>query len=276
VASITATPRRVRRNCRPSARLPRARCLPWEERADIEFGVPELAWCYLGQVDYAQARRLQTRLAAERARGEGHDLLLLLEHPPVLTLGRHAAVRFLDETSAVRTTPSRPPLVRTDRGGGITYHGPGQLVGYPVLALRSRARAVRGLVASIGQAMCDTARKLEVAAFLREGFPGAWAMRSGRPVKLGSIGLAIARGVTLHGCALNVARSAEDGFVGIDACGLGGVEVSSLESEAGVAPPALDEVAPLLAAALAARLGYDGAVCSAAIAGVPVTAPDGR
>jgi lipoyl(octanoyl) transferase len=229
-----------------------------EGRAAIESGVPELAWCYLGRVDYAEARQLQTRLAAERARRDGRDLLLLLEHPPVLTLGRHAGRS--PGAAPLAVPQDAPPLVRTDRGGGLTYHGPGQIVGYPVVALRERGRAVRALVASIGQAMCDTAQAFQVPAFTREEFPGAWARRSGPSVKLGSIGLAIARGVTLHGCALNVQRCSELGFVGIDACGLNGVAVSSLESESGSSMPALGEIAPVLADALATRLGYTGAV----------------
>jgi lipoyl(octanoyl) transferase len=246
-------------------------CLARGWRGDIEHSVPELAWCYLGRVGFAGARRLQTRLVAERVSGRVPDLLLLLEHHPVLTVGRHAQPPVLEGLV--------PPIVRTDRGGGLTYHGPGQIVAYPVLALRSGGRGIRWLVAAIEQAMCDTAATYEVPAHVRPGLPGIWARGSGEAVKLGSIGLAVRRGVTLHGCALNLSRQAEIGFAGIVPCGLPGVQVSSLETERGRPVPSTPEVAPVLARALANRLHYPESARlqgAATIAGVPLDGLDER
>ena len=211
--------------------------------------VSTLRWCHLGRVGYDAARALQSRLADDRTTGAGGDLLLLLEHPPVLTIGRNAE------------PPSGTglPVVRTDRGGKLTYHGPGQLVGYPVVALRAAGRGVRAFVASLEGALCDTAAAFGVAAHVREGLPGVWTADDR---KLASIGLAVRRGVTLHGCALNVAPSAESGFAGIDPCGLPGVRATSLVGAGAPADLALDDVVPVLAAALAARLGLAADRCT--------------
>jgi len=206
--------------------------------------VPTLRWCFLGRVAYDAARALQTRLAAERATGRHGELLLLLEHPPILTVGRHA---ILPVTGGV-------PVVRTDRGGKLTYHGPGQLVGYPVVALRSAGRGVRDFVCRLEGALSDTARAFGVAAACRDGLPGLWTGPAGDERKLASIGLAVQRGVTLHGCALNLDARAEAGFAGLDPCGLPGVRVTSLET-AGAAPaPTAARAAALLADTLARRL----------------------
>ncbi|HEY8515771.1 MAG TPA: lipoyl(octanoyl) transferase LipB [Candidatus Binatia bacterium] len=204
-----------------------------------------LRWSYLGRVEYDAARELQSRLAATRAARGCDDLLLLLEHPPVLTLGRHATA-----------PPTAPwPVVRTDRGGDVTYHGPGQLVGYPVVALRSAGRGVRAFVAALEAAMCDVAAACGVEAYARAGLPGVW---SGSPArKLGAIGLAVHRGVTLHGCALNVDARAERGFDGVDPCGMRGVAVTSLTAEGAPADVTPESIAPLLAERLAYRLGLE-------------------
>jgi lipoyl(octanoyl) transferase len=206
--------------------------------------VVTLRWCYLGRVAYDVARALQTRLAQVRAEGRCGDLLLLLEHPPILTIGRHAA---LPETGGL-------PVVRTDRGGKLTYHGPGQLVGYPVVALRSAGRGVRDFVCRLERALCDTAGAFGVAALGCVGMPGIWTEVAGEQRKLASVGLAVQRGVTLHGCALNVEQVAEAGFAGLEPCGLPGVRMTSLAS-AGASPvPSCATVAAVLADALAHRL----------------------
>lgn len=201
-----------------------------------------LRWCLLGRVGYDAARALQGRLANDRAAGTCGDVLLLLEHPPVLTIGRHAAV----------PPGILLPVVRTDRGGKLTYHGPGQLVGYPVVALRAAGRGVRAFVAHLEEALCDAAATFGVAAHARPGLPGIWTATDR---KLASIGLAVRRGVTLHGCALNVASSAEDGFADLEPCGLPGVRATSLVGAGARADLGIDDVAPVLATALARRLG---------------------
>ena len=187
-----------------------------------------LEWCFLGRVGYDDARRLQEHLAAERVAGTIGDRLLLLEHPPVVTLGRHAPDPF---AAVARGDAPLPPVpVRVGRGGGATYHGPGQLVAYPVVALRSGGRGVRRFVAALEESLCDVARLSGVAAVRRAGLPGAWAPGES-PRKLGSVGIGVRRGVTLHGAALNLARSSVDGFRGFDPCGLAGVVATSVDIE---------------------------------------------
>jgi lipoyl(octanoyl) transferase len=217
--------------------------------------VSTLHWCDLGRVDYDAARALQNRLAAERAAGIRGDLLLLLEHPPVVTIGRNADL--------AGPIPPRLPVIRTDRGGNVTYHGPGQLVAYPVIALRSRVRGVRDFVARLESALRDVAAHYGVATHVRCGAPGVWTGEGDAAQKLASIGLAVRRGVTLHGAALNVAREAERGFEGFDPCGLPGVQVTSL---AGQGAPGLTptDVAPVLAQAIATRFGLELRSCDVA------------
>jgi lipoyl(octanoyl) transferase len=209
--------------------------------AGYRNAVGTLRWCHLGRVDYDAARALQSRLASDRAAGGCGDTLLLLEHPPVVTTGRNAPL----------PAATSLPVVRTDRGGKVTYHGPGQLVAYPVLALRAAGRGVRTFVAQLEQALCDTAAHFGVAAYAHPGLPGIWTAAD---TKLASIGLAVRRGVTLHGSALNVTAAAESGFAGLDPCGLPGVRMTSLVG-AGARPDlTTDDVAPVLAALLARRL----------------------
>jgi lipoyl(octanoyl) transferase len=211
--------------------------------------VPTLLWCYLGRVAYDAARALQTDLAATRAAGRHGDLLLLLEHPAVLTIGRYAP---LPATGGL-------PVVRTDRGGKLTYHGPGQLIGYPVVALRSAGRGVREFVCRLESALCDTAQAFGVVARSLTGLPGVWTGPAEEQRKLASIGLAVRRGVTLHGCALNLDARAECGFAGLDPCGLPGARVTSLAGAGATPVPSSAAAAETLANALARRLGLDAA-----------------
>lgn len=232
--------------------------------------VGTLRWCQLGRVDYDAARALQSRLASARAAGAGDDLLLLLEHPAVLTVGRHADV----------PPAATLPVLRTDRGGKLTYHGPGQLVGYPVVALRAAGRGVRTFVALLEGALCDTAATFGVAAHVRPGLPGVWTA-AGR--KLASIGLAVRRGVTLHGCALNVERRAAEGFADLEPCGLPGVRATSLVEEGACSDLTTADVASVLAASLARHLGLVPRPCTPAdldrpsssiVAALPAPLPD--
>ena len=212
--------------------------------------VGELRWCYLGRVDYGAARDMQNAWAEARAADAIGDHLLLLEHPAVLTVGRNAPMPVLEAAD-------ERPIVRTDRGGDVTFHGPGQLVGYPVVRLPARGRGVRRFVRAIEQALCDVALAAGVAAIPRRGLPGVWAGSSGTRGKLGSIGLGVRRGVTLHGFSLNVDRRSERGFRGIAPCGLEGVEMTSLESMGAIGPPDLERVSSIVARAIALRTGAD-------------------
>jgi lipoyl(octanoyl) transferase len=217
---------------------------------------------WLGRLDYREAWALQKRLVDERAADRIPDTLLLLEHPAVLTLGRQA-----DETH-VRATPAELAargieLIRVERGGEVTYHGPGQLVAYPIVALSGRGILLRPFVRALEGAMVDTCRDLGVVADRREGHPGCWVEPAGdRPRKIGALGLRIERGVSYHGIALNVTVDLAD-FDQIDACGMPEVESTSIARELGrgAEPPSTESVKTAgvaFAAALVARLPEAG------------------
>ena len=136
-----------------------------------------IAATWLGRVDYHDALSLQKRLVAERAAGAIGDRLLLLEHPPVLTLGRGA------DPSHVLATPELLAargieVVRVERGGEVTYHGPGQLVAYPIVALAQRGLLVRPFVRALEAALIATCAALGVEAGRRDGHPGCWVTRT--------------------------------------------------------------------------------------------------
>jgi len=198
----------------------------------------------LGRVDYAAALALQQQVSALRQQESISDVLLLVEHPPVLTLGRNAHRQHVvagDELLARRGIS----LFETNRGGDVTYHGPGQLVGYPILHLRSFTPPL-GIV--------DYLRKLEevliracadygVLTQRAPGRAGVWTMPGGAVAekKIAALGVHVARGVTTHGFALNVTTDLKD-FELIVPCGISDRGVTSIEAEADVTP-SLDQVA---------------------------------
>jgi lipoyl(octanoyl) transferase len=198
----------------------------------------------LGRVDYAAALALQQQVSALRQQESISDVLLLVEHPPVLTLGRNAHRQHVvagDELLARRGIS----LYETNRGGDVTYHGPGQLVGYPILHLRSFTPPL-GIV--------DYLRKLEevliracadygVLTQRAPGRAGVWTMPGGAVAekKIAALGVHVARGVTTHGFALNVTTDLND-FALIVPCGIRDRSVTSIEAEAD-ATPSLDQVA---------------------------------
>lgn len=176
---------------------------------------------------------LQKRLVTERADGAIPDALLLLEHDAVLTLGRQA------DESHVLARPRQLrqrgiEVIRVERGGEVTYHGPGQLVAYPIIRLGDRGLMVRPLVTALEEAMIETCAALGVAAIRRDGHPGCWvAGDDGRPPrKVGALGLRIERGVSYHGIALNVDPDLRD-FELIDPCGMPGLISTSIAEELG-------------------------------------------
>lgn len=227
--------------------------------ADSESPPVRAHW--LGRVPYRETWALQKRLAARRAEGEIGDRLLLVEHPAVLTLGRHA------DASHVRATASELErrgieVVRVERGGEVTYHGPGQLVAYPIVALHERELLLRPFVRALEAAMSATCARLGVEAGRRDGHPGCWCDPAEPDArKIGALGLRIERGVTFHGIALNVEPDLAD-FELIDPCGMPGVISTSIARELGHSSggslPPLEEVAMsfagLFAAAIAAPL----------------------
>jgi lipoyl(octanoyl) transferase len=214
---------------------------------------------WLGRIGYHEAHALQKRLVADRADERIGDQLLLLEHPPVLTLGRNS------DPAHVRATPQALrdraiEVVRVERGGEVTYHGPGQLVAYPIVALSRRGLLIRPLVRALEAALVATCAAHGVAAARRDGHPGCWCDPAGdRPRKIGALGLRIERGVSYHGIALNVTVDLAD-FELIDPCGMPGVPSTSIAAELGDSdtPPSTASVrraATIFAHALADELG---------------------
>jgi lipoate-protein ligase B len=211
-----------------------------------------LAVGQLGLMDYTMATALQERLVERRAAG-GDDLVLLLEHPPVYTLGRGADPVFLG--AAIE---GGVPIVRSSRGGQVTYHGPGQLVGYPILDLRGHRCDVRWYVRQLEAVLIRTLAAFGVGAERREGAPGVWT--HGR--KIGSIGIAIRRWVTWHGFALNVGAELR-AFERITPCGLAGVQMTSLAAEGVGASVA--QVAEAARRAMVHVFGYEASYLEAAL-----------
>jgi lipoyl(octanoyl) transferase len=186
---------------------------------------------WLGRIEYRRAWTLQHELVAARAADQVPDTLLILEHPAVLTLGRHADrghILVSDDELQHRGIE----VFQVERGGEVTYHGPGQLVAYPILKLAARGLLLRPLVCALEAAMNDVAASYGVAAGRREGYPGCWADPSATaPRKLGSLGLRIERGVSYHGIGLNITTDLAD-FAVINPCGIAGLDVTSIAREA--------------------------------------------
>ena len=190
----------------------------------------EVHW--LGRVPYRAAWQKQHELVAARRRGEIPDQLLLLEHEPVLTLGRTSDEKHV-RASADELSRRGIELIRVERGGEVTYHGPGQLIGYPIVRLADRGILLRPLVRALEQAMIDTAAAFGVVSGRVERLPGCWCdPDSAGPRKLGALGLRVEGGVSYHGIALNVTTDLS-GFDLIDPCGLPEIEVTSIAREAG-------------------------------------------
>jgi lipoyl(octanoyl) transferase len=214
---------------------------------------------WLGRVDYREAHALQRGLAGERADGRIGDQLLLLEHPPVLTLGRNAdPAHVLASPDELRAR--RIELIQVERGGEVTYHGPGQLVAYPIVGLSSRGLMIRPFVRALEAALVETCAAHGVAAGRRDGHPGCWCDPAGDdPRKIGALGLRVERGVTYHGIALNVTVDLRD-FGLIEACGMPGVTSTSIAAELGDAEArpstaSVEHAARIFARALADALG---------------------
>jgi lipoyl(octanoyl) transferase len=208
---------------------------------------------WLGRARYAQAHALQERLLDARLRGEAPDTLLLLEHEPVITLGRGGR----EENVLVprgQLAKLGVDVIETGRGGDVTYHGPGQLVAYPIFDLRPDRCDVRRYVRDLARVMIALAARYGVDASFLEGDPklvGVWAdeaspqrwpgdprggQGAARPAKLGAIGVRISRWVTMHGFAFNVSTDLS-GFALILPCGISQYGVTSLAALGADAPP---------------------------------------
>ncbi|MGZ6081187.1 MAG: lipoyl(octanoyl) transferase LipB [Myxococcaceae bacterium] len=187
----------------------------------------------LGRVEYEDGLRLQALFARARKERTVGDVLLLLEHPPVLTLGRGA--RRTDVLASPEALEARGVEVHeTDRGGEVTYHGPGQLVGYPILDLAPDRKDVRRHVRSVEEGMIRALAEQGIEAGRIGKWPGVWvgSEASGDARKIGAVGVHIARWITTHGFALNVNAALED-FQLIVPCGIREAGVTSIERELG-------------------------------------------
>jgi lipoyl(octanoyl) transferase len=200
-------------------------------RAPSEGMVP-LHASWLGRIDYREAHALQKRLVDDRSNARIGDQLLLLEHPAVLTLGKNSDPAHILAT-ANELEARGIEVQRIERGGEVTYHGPGQLVAYPIVRLHERGLLLRPFVRALESALVETCRALGVEASRRDGHPGCWS-DADRPEarKIGALGLRVERGVSYHGIALNVSVDLDD-FALIDACGMPGVTSTSIARELG-------------------------------------------
>ncbi len=181
----------------------------------------------LGCMDYQAALDLQRSLHASRVAGEREDTLLLLQHPHVYTLGRNSDPGHI-LVSDTFLKAHGATVARNERGGEVTYHGPGQLVAYPIILLRPGERSITQLVRRLEQSIIDTLAEFGLQGGLEEGQPGVWV--AGR--KIASIGMAVRRWVVMHGMALNVDPDLAY-FSYINPCGHAGMQVTSMVRELG-------------------------------------------
>ncbi|HEX6252487.1 MAG TPA: lipoyl(octanoyl) transferase LipB [Gemmatimonadaceae bacterium] len=208
---------------------------------------PQLLVANLGVVPYAEALELQRWVAAARISGDiTEDVLLLLEHPPVVTLGRASKAAHLvssPEFLAARGVE----LFEVERGGDVTFHGPGQLVGYPVIDLKRHKLDLHWYLRQVEEALILTLAALGIQAERNPGYTGVWT--SGR--KIASIGVHSRDWVTWHGFALNVTTDLSY-FDLIVPCGISGVQMTSAQKEGAALPDrAVEHVGGLIAAAFA-------------------------
>ena len=174
-------------------------------------------------VSYTDGLAIQENAVAAILSGEINDTIFLLEHEPVYTIGR------LRDQSSLREVATLPyPVFETNRGGQATYHGPGQLVGYPILDLNPRGRDLHLHLRLIEDALIAACADLGVYAGRREGMTGVWVENR----KLASIGVGVRKWVSMHGFAINVTRESLPPFIAITPCGLDGVSMTCLETEA--------------------------------------------
>jgi lipoyl(octanoyl) transferase len=180
---------------------------------------------HLGLTPYRAAWQRQHDYHA-RCQGTGENILLLTEHLPVVTVGyRRPREQLL---SVARLEQEGIPVIEVERGGGVTYHGPGQLVAYPLFSSLFRACGVKNFIARLETIMCRVSGQFGLHATQRRGFPGVWVGEQ----KLGAVGIAIRRGVSLHGFALNVNVDLRP-FSYILPCGIRDAGVTSLSRECG-------------------------------------------
>ncbi len=206
----------------------------------------------LGVVEYDAALAIQTAMLAARIDGSVGDTLLLMEHPHVFTLGRGADERFIVGNTA------DAPIRRVSRGGQVTYHGPGQLIGYPILKLEGRDRDVTKYLRNLEAAMIDALAKFDIDAGRREAMTGVWVGAR----KIASIGVGIRRWTTWHGFALNVSTDLSY-FDSIVPCGIDGCRMTSV-CEVTNRAVSMGEFADVMRGSFARVFDYDEIVSAGA------------
>ena len=175
-------------------------------------------------IGYEDGLRLQEKQVSAILDGSGHDTIYLLEHQPVYTIGR------LRDQSSLRNPSSLPyPVHEINRGGQATYHGPGQLVGYPILDLNPRGKDLHEHLRKLEDALIRACQQFGVEAGRREGLTGVWVKNR----KLASIGVGVRKWISMHGFAINITKESLPPFFAITPCGIDGVTMSCLENEAG-------------------------------------------
>ncbi|MFH1129820.1 MAG: lipoyl(octanoyl) transferase LipB [Pseudomonadota bacterium] len=206
----------------------------------------KLKWSFLGRVEYPRALEIQKRLRDEIHQGVRTDTLLLLEHPPVITMGRSARVEnvLVSEEDRRRCGVD---FVRVQRGGDVTYHGPGQLVGYPI---RRVGKSVRLHVAGMGEAIVQLLAGYGIESWWREDIPGVWTAEG----KIAAVGVEVRDRISIHGFAMNVSTRLSD-FGMIVPCGLC-AQITSMQALIGEVL-CLDELAGELAPLLARQYGSE-------------------
>lgn len=196
-----------------------------------------------GRLEFEAALALQENLVAGLIDGRSDEALLLLEHEPVYTIGRTR-----DRSSLGPALPH--PVFETNRGGQATFHGPGQLVGYPILDLNRRGRDLHRYLRFLEDFLIGFAETWGVEAQRRDGLTGVWA----GPKKLASLGVGVRRWISMHGFAINVTPESTRPFEHITPCGLSGVEMTSLSRESGC-EISMEEATSRAAEMFAKRLG---------------------
>jgi len=210
--------------------------------------VPTAHFVDLRTVEYREAWDVQRAVAAEVAAGTRPDTVLFLEHPPTITLGRRTEPGELHVPDGADVA-----VVETDRGGKSTYHGPGQLVCYPILDLTRHGQDVKRYCRDLEEALIRTAAAFGVEATRIEGLTGVWLERP--PRKIASIGIHLTKWVSTHGYALNVDLDPAPFTDWITACGLDGYLFTTLAREAG-RPLSIGDVRPAAVDALAEVFGF--------------------
>ncbi len=211
-----------------------------------------LTVCALGATPYREGLALQDALVRARADGRTGDWLLYPDHPPVLTMGRSSSAGniLVDPETLAR---SGVEVFEVPRGGDVTWHGPGQLVGYPIVALDRVDRDLHRWLRTLEEALIRALARWGIAGNRMEGRTGVWTS----DCKIASLGVAVRRWVGYHGFALNV-RPDLSGFSLIHPCGLPGVRMTSMADLLGDRAPSMPEIRSAVSHELVALLGYDG------------------